>query len=66
MLSDSSKLDDIERAMNKLLADNDLSDAVSNSFGTTVYAFPYLEVLIALNDRLNKVESGTYSHGRDR
>lgn len=56
MLSDSSKLDNIEEAMNKLLADNDIPDAASNSFGTTVYAFPYLEVLVALNDRMNKVE----------
>lgn len=56
MLSDSSKIDNIEFEMNKLLADNDIEGATSNSFGTTVYAFPYLEVLVALNERVNALE----------
>lgn len=58
MISDSSNLGDkTVDVMNQLMTDNDIPpDRPTNSFNTTVNAFPYLEVLASLNARISKLE----------
>jgi len=54
MVSDSSNT--TEERVQKLLRDNDLEDALINIVSNGIYAFPIIEVLESLNNRLNKLE----------
>lgn len=54
MVSDSSKPTDDE--IEQLLRDNDMGGAPLNVHDKKVHAFPYVEVLLKLNERINSLE----------
>lgn len=59
MISDSSlySAEQLVATINKLLTDNDMSHVPENHYGRTVNAFPFLQLLASLNDRINKLEN---------
>lgn len=56
MIADSSNIS--EEKVQKILQDNDLLDATVNATKNAIYAFPFLDVISRLNDRLNELEKG--------
>lgn len=58
MLSDSSKILDTQEQLEQLMADNDIERPATryNSFNQNINAFPYAEVLLRLNERIQNME----------
>lgn len=63
MIADSSNIS--EEKVQKILQDNDLLDATVNATKNAIYAFPFLDVISRLNDRVNEL-SATVSSLRSR
>ena len=67
MISDSSQLEDTAAVLEELLKDNDFfrPDTRFNSFDKLVKAFPYAELLVRMNKRINQLENFLKEKGLD-